>query len=230
MNQLPERYIVKCNNKEETNIAARFIKGTNTLDNYWLHYEYVIQHLGLLGSAYNDSNMYCEIPYQVAHLPIIEFEEFKKHIRKPMEKKIIGYKLIRPEYKEAALHICRIMEFSKCAHWDFTINSINSETLKKAGVLDIWFEPVYEPEKPKEKVVSMGNFNLTVKPEGIFHKSEDITDFVRDMTSFSIQHNFGKYKAYIKDITFKTTGCENSETTLSQWINVWNEYQKIRKL
>ncbi len=67
-----------------------------------------------------------------------------------MYKKLIGYKLIKPEYKEASDALLD----NACVKWDKAENFrgyyhliLNSETisnLKRAGVLDLWFEPVYE--------------------------------------------------------------------------------------
>lgn len=80
---------------------------------------------------------------------IISFEIFKKYVLKETEMKtIIGYKLIKPEYKEAANKI--VTNYSLCNDDDIT--SVDGfptviSLLKDAGVLDIWFEPVYEDEK-----------------------------------------------------------------------------------
>ena len=62
-------------------------------------------------------------------------------------RKLVGYKLIKPEYKAA------IKIITKCSEFCFNSfeNEIESmlyveELLKKAGVLDLWFEPIYEEE------------------------------------------------------------------------------------
>jgi hypothetical protein len=70
---------------------------------------------------------------------------------KTMEKKIIGYKLIKPEYKEAALKIVPnsgylltgMKRFSRKPYIEVNQGTTISD-LKRAGVLDLWFEPVYE--------------------------------------------------------------------------------------
>jgi len=80
--------------------------------------------------------------------------------------KIIGYKLVKPEYGEAAM---KIADGTSLEKWDsnlknkgymFTFYSDNKKLLEKAGILDLWFEPVYEtPQIPKgsdaEKFVEM---------------------------------------------------------------------------
>ena len=52
--------------------------------------------------------------------------------------KIIGYKLIKHEYQNAAHFIAQI-KFDDIVYEPKFINR-----LEKAGVLDLWFEPVYE--------------------------------------------------------------------------------------
>jgi hypothetical protein len=87
-------------------------------------------------------------------------------------KKIIGYKLIKPEYKEAALKIsCAFKNWENVlAKYDIAITQtkyINS--LKEAGVLDLWFEPVYENE------FKVGNWVRIVKScSSSFNKSGDV--------------------------------------------------------
>lgn len=63
------------------------------------------------------------------------------------EKEIIGYKLVKPEYHEAASALMGHTGFAKD---DKKIDIRLKHTIdifKKAGVLDLWFEPVYEVEK-----------------------------------------------------------------------------------
>lgn len=78
-------------------------------------------------------------------------------IKEYMEQEIIGYKLTKPEYKEAALKICGISGFSISLEYDFKYNSVCSTILKEAGVLDLWFEPVYKEEfKVGDWVIATG--------------------------------------------------------------------------
>lgn len=58
-----------------------------------------------------------------------------------MEKEIIGYKLVKPEYEKATI---------KLLGWNFTTKLLinisekgDIHRLKEAEVLDLWFEPVY---------------------------------------------------------------------------------------
>ncbi len=79
----------------------------------------------------------------------ITFEQFKKYVLKNnnMEnnKQIIGYKLIKEEYREAAYKIANTSWFFN-GIVDFQENCYIEKNLKEAGVLDLWFEKVYEEE------------------------------------------------------------------------------------
>jgi hypothetical protein len=86
--------------------------------------------------------------YTQSKYPEITFEQFKKHILKEenMEKKkIIGYKLIKPECKRAAEIIMDANYPNLKAH---VSTPICIKKLQDAGVLDIWFEPIYEQNFP----------------------------------------------------------------------------------
>jgi len=93
-------------------------------------------------------------------------------------------------------------------------------------IVETW-EPVYESQ---EVTVSMGAFKVKVTPEGIFHKREDITDFVRVLLDHFDKKpiKLAGYPVSYNNVTFSNTGCEHSETKLSQWTEVWNIYQKLK--
>jgi hypothetical protein len=84
----------------------------------------------------------------------IGFEQFKQYLLKDnmKDRKIIGYKLIKSEYKQA---VNKIIQKQTCVegvektrgYFCITANCISIDFLKQAGVLDLWFEPVYEEEK-----------------------------------------------------------------------------------
>ena len=81
---------------------------------------------------------------------LITLEQFKKHFLKEeqMERKIVGYKLIKPEYEGALKNIqpywCKGLYEKE--GYNVVINSGAYHEFKKAGVLDLWFEPVYKEE------------------------------------------------------------------------------------
>lgn len=86
-----------------------------------------------------------------------------------------------------------------------------------------------EIEKATTKEVDMGGFKLTVSPKGIFHKSENITEFVKKLveTYNKIPTKIGNFDAKVEDVVFNKTGCENHTTKLSQWKEILELYQKI---
>ena len=88
-------------------------------------------------------------------------------------KNIIGYKLVKPEYESAVRHIAwndsRELKSMKGIH--FHKGSIEQYRLEKAGVLDLWCEPVYEelvkiPKingvelEVKDDMISFGEYSL----------------------------------------------------------------------
>ena len=154
-------------------------------------------------------------------------------------------KLKNLKYRRAAKEIAPFSKYlssddliSNSGYNYISLNVPNDiDLLKEAGVLDIWFEPVYAPEKPKEEIISMGSFDLKVTSEGIFHKSENITKFVEGIETWwkNVLNNgnlkFSNYDFLIpsSNIIIEKSGCERSQTKLSQWLDVWNKYQKLKK-
>jgi hypothetical protein len=105
-----------------------------------------------------------------------------------MEKKIIGYKLIKPEFKVPAQEIMQTI-FS--TDLEVTVE-VCIYRLKDAGVLDLWFEPVYEEEEKfkvgdwitcdgKDSFCSLGQFVEIAKIEGdkfwIYYTPKKFEDF-----------------------------------------------------
>jgi len=67
---------------------------------------------------------------------VLEVQEIKQI---NMKNKIIEYQLIKPEYREAANSIINISN-------RFNVDSKSYNAFKKAGVLDLWFEPIYQKD------------------------------------------------------------------------------------
>lgn len=93
--------------------------------------------------------------YNNDHFTEITLEQFKKHILK-MDNKLIGYKLKSDyaKYKTAALTITSTNSWEYKLQYGIiiTYDSISAKLLREAGVLDLWFEPVY-----KEEDIIIGN-------------------------------------------------------------------------
>jgi len=127
----------------------------------------------------------------------ITFEEFKKYVLKEetMEKKIIGYKLIKPEYKEAVYKITKLTNFSVLEKYLLPEYKTNLESyskcvddIKDAGVLDLWFEPVYEQE------FKVGDYVTVIKAVGGFNGEEGKTYKI-----FGWQENYENKFYYTED-------------------------------
>jgi len=102
-------------------------------------------------------------------------------------KKIIGYKLIKPEYEAAVIKILNNDWWSMHANNNLKSIGYNFASFEKgnkyaigailetAGVLDIWFTPVFELGKPKKVVVELSNGkSVTVKKEYVLAESKRI--------------------------------------------------------
>lgn len=89
-----------------------------------------------------------------------------------------------------------------------------------------------EIEEALTTVVNMGSFELVIKRNKVYHRGEDITDFVIELVERfkkcyifpKITRYYGKqgYSATIQDITFSKTGCEENITKYSDWVKVYN--------
>jgi hypothetical protein len=83
----------------------------------------------------------------------ITFEQFQQYVLKTKKEEnmeqIIGYKLVKPEYETIAAQICS----KNCNKLYGNVGSKNDiQKLKEAGVLDLWFEPVYSPKYSLPKI------------------------------------------------------------------------------
>jgi len=136
---LPEKWYIVPKNKEEDEVLCKWRGG---------------YHI----SSYSDSALSSEKYWNLissvegSHTRIT-FEQFKKYVLKEeiMSKKIVGYKLIKPEmYKAASLilydNICGSGPLNTFINVENHFSSI--EKLTKASVLDVWFEPIYFEEIP----------------------------------------------------------------------------------
>lgn len=68
------------------------------------------------------------------------------------EKKIIGWKLKNKEYSEAALSIAKANSWRGSNGNDMDEGCIAEQYLNSAGVLELWFSPVYEKLVPKIEI------------------------------------------------------------------------------
>ena len=93
-------------------------------------------------------------------------------------------------------------------------------------IVEQW-EAIYEPTV--EKTISVGGkFDVVLKNGKIFHKADDITDFVLKLLEyFKVVNTFDDYPVLIKEVTFSHTGCQEKITTLTDWQEVCTEWKKF---
>lgn len=161
------------------------------------------------------------------------FEDDLKLNKKDMNKRIIGYNL-KPNLKtnilEAMIKIAGNPLTGTTEGCKFLINSTVWSRFKEAGVLDLWFDPVFETQE--ENISMNGQFAIKVKDGRAYHQGscsggEDITEFVKQLVNIfthPIEINngtIGGRKVEIESVTFKSTGCEkNKITRLSDWVEL----------
>jgi hypothetical protein len=95
-----------------------------------------------------------------------------------MEKKILGYKLIKPEYEQAAIKITEFCVGGTYSFYEYMCiagNAGYAELLRKAGVLDLWFKPVYESQTTIIKMHSSnkGEFEIEIIDGKAWYRPED---------------------------------------------------------
>jgi hypothetical protein len=103
------------------------------------------------------------------------------------EKKIIGYKL-KEQYEKYEKIVLKLLNISENRNlhtinddkYDFSNGSIMHKEIKQAGVLDLWFDPVYEEKKELPKINGYeGNYskiNGTIEYGCVQFKIENLVD------------------------------------------------------
>lgn len=148
------------------------------------------------------------------------------HKNKSMDetnKKTIGYRL-KPFLKKDYVNAIQCITGTgyPSPDWVLSINSDSYSKLNEAGVLNLWFEPVYESEIKEFKMgTGYNTFTLQVKDRKVYHKNEDITIFVTTLVEHYRNSYIGGYAVILDNVTFRKTGCENTVTSLKQWIEIY---------
>lgn len=153
--------------------------------------------------------------------------------------KLIGYRFVKEQCLKAAIVI--MTNYHKDGTSDdfcFNIdmdrrgypNSLPLDCravryLRDAGVLDLWFEPIYVESEIVHSVG--GKFNVTIKDGDIYHCDTIITDYVKAIKEFTsnIPTELHGFTFSIKDIIFNQTGCEIKETSIRDWLNLYQVWE-----
>lgn len=222
---LEEEYIVRCENYIESNEVCRFIKGRSLTCSY---YKYVIH------SNRKTCSLWDDIPTHLKRLPILAFSEWKQLKDKEMnkDKKIIGYKAPYDIFngKIKAGHLYKPL--ASCNPTTYCAMSISGQIPLDCGktnlpkeIVETW-EAVYEQEEIKIPMAN-GAFELVIKDGKVWHKTDDITNFVESLVDwYNIAKNgltFQTFTANVDEVIFSKTGCQNHKTSIKEWINVHNK-------
>lgn len=148
---LPEKWKVKWNKEVGKYYSVKSNK-------CYLEEWYFLRNINSSNQKITDigSNMDASFSgYEDDEFELITFDQFKKHVLGENPKKLIGYKLVKEEYKEA---VKQILKCNPTQDSDFLIgllihlNSDFHRKLKDAEVLDLWFDPFYEELSIEEKI------------------------------------------------------------------------------
>ena len=196
---LPEKWCIKIYSENES-----------VLKEYWLNqpYEHEFGFQGYLLSecSWDNSGLNYASNIRIAtsnKYTEITFEQFKTYVLKSkvMDKKLIGYNL-KSEFKsmeDAASYIAFQNRGWTINIPQFVVGERDTEIdrFRRAGVLDLWFDKVYEDEK-KEETYHLGDkaVTITFRKEGIFADGRkfDIKPFkelihITDINGYSLTIN-----------------------------------------
>ena len=146
----PERWCIKLTEENIKEVGGYYNKQTGSIDNTYTKcssVDYLRSHCHDCGKSIMDGK--CHYNYRTAmptkDFPEITTEQFIKYVLKKEERPIVSYKLKEQYVKSCYDAVCKICN----GNFFFTDNFImcrrtdSIKKLKDAGVLDIWFEPVY---------------------------------------------------------------------------------------
>ena len=141
--------------------------------------------------------------YMIPESIIIDlWKKENNYVENTMEKEIIGYKLIKPEYEQAALALVNMKTNEmwnsnlKEQGWMFKPNSQNSSVFEQAGVLDLWFEPVYKKDKPFFKVYVLNNGIL--KKHSPKHKFTSLIDIKSYFETLHVKYGRKEFQVIVQ--------------------------------
>jgi len=169
-----------------------------------------------------------ELPDEVynSYYTEITFEEFNIYILKeePMKKKIIGYRLAKPEYKKAAsiIAVDCLCDFSKT----FLIDTKPVEFWKKSKVLDLWFEPVYEEV---EVTLPFGKDLVVIHKDSVNIDGVNVDFYYisKLLDKLSSLPKIAGYEPHLHTDSILQVGCKSG--TLAEIAAIYNKMKDLRK-
>lgn len=120
--------------------------------------------------------------------PIIQFNQI--NFTQVIEKPIVGWKLTKKKYSVAALEIAQASTwFGNYPGSDLDAGSAAEDFLRNAGVLEMWFEPVYEKVVPKIEIKGY-TAEFLPKDEVKFGCQIYTKDFIVQLNNLLIKQDF----------------------------------------
>lgn len=205
---LPEKWIMEVNNQEEFDEFLKWAVNEHYFNNLHLKAkDYEIPYYCYFDEGSKSASYNHKIIWEA---PKITFEQFKKHVlkQKTIEKKIIGYK-VKEQYVEFAIKLVKsIIPKHKWLEDKINFSVYDSTWLpkfEKAGVLDLWFEPIYSQKE--QNIILSNNKSVKIKQEGVEVEGKIVKiKYIEDLfcnentfgdTGWNIQYNafnIGCYK------------------------------------
>lgn len=152
-------WVVQIKNKEQYNFLLSYFPNMREYKSDIDGYLVDLTNLGLSEFNYYSDKEYNKITItQIKEYVMKEIEQLDNN---NMEKKISAYQ-VKSKYSTVASKI-------SIGGTRFEPNSATYNQFLELGVLDIWFEVEYEPEKPKEKNITLSNNkSVKIKKEGLY--------------------------------------------------------------
>jgi hypothetical protein len=171
---------------------------------------------------YSGVNYYMVLANDIINLYVTKIDKQAQPKEITNEKLSVGYKLVKEEYRQAALRIIYSDDERINSDGELSITSGDAiSKLRDAGVLDLWFEPFYN-----QIIISMNDmFNLRIKNKRVYHGYDDITDYVMGIGAWwetASKLRFNGYDFKIMSLTLCKTGCENKMTKIENWLKIYN--------
>lgn len=207
MNKLPEEYIVKCDSDsfKECDEVFETLYGYKMSEYAHKPYTYICYTKEVLGAPKGSKGQgyYNLLTACPKNLQVFSYNDWKKlyKIEDMENKEIIGYKLKEDckQYENAVLTMLGVVKFNPLyKECDLTVEWTIS-IMKEAGVLDLWFEPVY---KPKVKELYFGKVKFTIKQGKDYAETEHgnipKVDIKKAIDYIENPPQLGQYKFNIK--------------------------------
>lgn len=159
-------------------------------------------------------------------------EQFKEQFADMKENgEIIGYRLIKPEFRKAAVCIEGFIEtgWSNIENRTFTYAD-NSQAISKwkdAEVLDVWFEPVYK-ERITEETVLIGQYFVKITSDGEITGTKSYKIYEWENIYNSVPKKGLTLGNYNVTVTNVNIGCE-TDVPLSQIKFLIDTYYRLNK-